>query len=258
MTENKEFKFDYNNLRVGRAYKVKGKWVYSSYEGFEPIIILTKDSPYASLSPFFLKSKDGVIMENDYQSNKIYPILPAHDERNHFSGPVIWSQQREIHVDEKGYLTPAYFAWRKRLKELKIWNRYPVGRKNMHLCRGSYLEEENRVIGYIEARSKIYATLYIREVMIEKQFQELIEKLKAGKKLLILEVDRPHQESLSHYKDKYKVADDFIVGDTMIATPENINIMLNDDTQKWGHCYTCAWALLLHFGVAGTLPTLKL
>ncbi len=258
MTEIKEFKFDINNLRVGRAYKVKGKWVYSSYEGFEPIIILTKGSDYESLSPFFLKSKEGIVMENDYQFSKIYPILPAHNERNHPKGPIVWSQQQEIHVDPNGYLTPEYFAWRKRGKALQKWVRYPVGRNNMHLCRGSYLEEENKVIGYIESRSKIYATLYIREVIIQKQFQELIEKLKAGKKLLILEVDGPHQESLQYYKDKYKVKDDFIVGDTMIATPENIDIMLNDEKERFGHSYCCAWALLLHFGMAGKLPTLKL
>jgi hypothetical protein len=253
-----EFKFDPNNLRVGRAMKIKGKWEYSSYEGFEPIIILTKDSPYGSLSPYVLKSEAGVIMENDYQFDKIYPVSPAHNERNHPMGPIIWTQPQEVHVDEKGILTPEFFAWRKRGKNLKNWVRYPCGRKNMHLCRGSYLESENRVIGYIESRIKTYATLYIEEVRIQAQFLEIIEKLKAGKKLLILETDGPVGTSLPYYKEKYKVGDDFIVGNTMIATPENINIMLYDEKEKFGHGYACAWGILLYFGMAGILPELKL
>jgi hypothetical protein len=59
-----------------------------------------------------------------------------------------------------------------------------------------------------------------------------------------IEVDGPHQESMGYYQDEYKVADDFIVDDTMLVTEETVKIMLNDSKHCFGHGYCLAMALL--------------
>jgi hypothetical protein len=51
-------------------------------------------------------------------------------------------------------------------------------------------------------------------------------------------------ESLDYYVKKYGVAQDFIVGNTMLATRENLQIMLNDPLHPYGHGYCLANSLL--------------
>lgn len=54
-------------IRVGRRiYTITDP----SYEGFTPIICLTKSTEYGSLGPYELKDEDGRIMENSYQFSK--------------------------------------------------------------------------------------------------------------------------------------------------------------------------------------------
>lgn len=65
-------------------------------------------------------------------------------------------------------------------------------------------------------------------VKIHPTFHKLQKWLKEGKNLLIIEIDAAHQESLDYYKKKYGVEDNFIEKDTMLATKENLEIMLND------------------------------
>lgn len=252
-----EFKFNPENLRVGRAPYFRGKYTFPEYSGFKPIIILTKGMGYDTLSPYYVKTKSCAIMENAWQFRKIYRVSPKHDEVNRHTGKVTWSQQNEVHVDENGSLTPQYFKWRERGFSHKVAVRYPPGRENMHLCEGAYLEGEDHILDYVEARSKIYATIYIQCIWNLPEFKELIELIKLGQKLLIIEVDGPNGGDLEYYKKEYKVEDDFIVNNTMIATPENIGIMLNDTKNKWGHCYAVAWAILIYFGCTNNLPILK-
>ena len=54
----------------------------------------------------------------------------------------------------------------------------------------------------------------------------------------------PHYEGLNYYKDKYNVGDDFIQKHTMLATKENLDIMLNDSKHNFGHGFTLAGCLL--------------
>ena len=75
-------------------------------------------------------------------------------------------------------------------------------------------------------------------------FVKLSNWLKAGQNLLIIEIDGPHEESLSYYKDTYNVGDDFIQYNTMLATKDNLDIMLNDSLHSYGHGYCLASCLL--------------
>jgi hypothetical protein len=81
-------------------------------------------------------------------------------------------------------------------------------------------------------------------VKTQPLFKTLVDKLSSGINLLIIEVDGPHQEAIDHYKTKWNVKSDFIEQSTMLATPENLTIMLNDDKFPFGHGYCLAMALL--------------
>lgn len=247
--DKKEFKFDPTCIRVGRRVYQGKNFVDPKFEGYEPIYVLAKGSEYWMLSPYFLTDDNGVIMENNYQFSKIYRISPKNTERNSYTGKITWQQDEEVHVDDKGNLTPAFFKWRERGFKHNTWVRYPPGKKNMHLCIGSYWPGEPKLLTYVEARIKIYSKLYIDQVRKKKEYQQLIEKIKSGKKILIIEVDGPHGEDLNYYKEKYKVDDNFIQNNTMIATPENLTIMLHDTKYAYGHAYCLAWALLIDFGI---------
>ena len=76
-----------------------------------------------------------------------------------------------------------------------------------------------------------------------KEFAELKKRYKSGEKLLIIEVDGPHQESMDYYKDKYGVDDDFIVNSTVLVNDKNMDILLNDPKHPFGHGYCIGWAL---------------
>jgi hypothetical protein len=239
-----------DSIRVGtRVYK-NGGYTDPSFVGYEPIIIMTKGaSPWWELSPYFLKSDEGVIMENEWQFSKVYKVSPKNTEKNSYNGRISWSQEEEIHVDDKGNLTDAYFKWRERGFKHQEWVRYPPGRKNMKLCVGSYRVGEPRLLTYLESRLKVYCPLYISQVRKQLKYQKIIQKLKEGKKILIIEVDGPRQNDLEYYKQKYNVGDDFIVNSTMIANSSNLAIMLQDPMNPFGHGYAFAWSLLIDFGL---------
>jgi len=55
---------------------------------------------------------------------------------------------------------------------------------------------------------------------------------------------RPHQESMDYYKQTYNVSDDFIENGTMLATEENLMLMMVDPKHPFGHGYCLAMALL--------------
>lgn len=94
----------------------------------------------------------------------------------------------------------------------------------------------------IEARKEIYLPIYKELVKKQPKFEKLVKLLKKGTNLLIIEVDGPHEESLDYYKEKYGVEDDFIENNTILATKENMDIMLNDPKHSFGH--DTVWHLL--------------
>ena len=65
-----------------------------------------------------------------------------------------------------------------------------------------------------------------------------------GTNLLIVEVDGPHQESMSYYKQRYSVADDFIDDNTVEVNEQSMKIMLNDPKHPFGHGYCLALAVM--------------
>ena len=237
-------------LRVGRTIFSYNPWkvTHPSYEGFSPILVLTKNftGPYWKISPYELKDDKERIMENVWQFSKVYPRVFATTRRE--KKKIIWQHPTELHLNSKGELKPSYFAWRKKGMENPTAVRWPLPYNKMKTCVYALDEQEDGSLGkdkldYVQARKEIYLPLYCSLVKQHPLFKELKKRLKKGENLLIIEVDGPHQESLPYYQEKYGVAEDFIEGNTTVASLENLKILLNDPKHPFGHGYCLALAL---------------
>lgn len=70
-------------LRVGKIYCSRGQPDrYGLTAGFINVVVKNYTSGLGwTLSPYFLKDDDGVIMENDYQSHKVYAFVDANSNQ---------------------------------------------------------------------------------------------------------------------------------------------------------------------------------
>jgi hypothetical protein len=213
-------------VRVGR--KVSN--ILPQYPGFTNIVIVMKShSEWWPLSPYYLKTDKNYRMENVYQFSKVYQQVPQITYTlNRNDNTVIWNWPAEKHMNEDGTLLPEYWLWRQAGFNNKYAVRYPVGFSTCHNSLYSLIEKEGKPLDCIETRKQIYAPIYIELVKQQKLFKILKQRLQNGENLLIIEVDGPHEESLLYYKEKYGVADDFIINSTMLVDSTSINIMLND------------------------------
>lgn len=239
-------------IRVGRRiYSRDGKFTDPSYEGFTPLVTVTKCTKYGHISPYVLKW-NGIIFENLWQASKVYKEIEATVQRcSRYDDTIIWERGAETHVKKKGkkwVITPAYKKWRKDLMDCDYPVRYPVGyrkrRDAMFSLKGDAENFSTKTLNYIEARKEIYEPLFIECLKETDTFQELKERLEGGENFLIIDVDGPHQESLQHYQIMYDLEDDFIDQDSMIATDANLDIMINDPKHSYGHGFCIARALL--------------
>ena len=242
-------------IRVGRCTYENGKRVDPTYDGFKNIIVMTKSSAYGSLSPYELRDSRGRNMENLWQYAKVYTDVPKSTQRySRYDRTVIWDWPAEKHVDivdGNHVLRPEYFKWREAGMNAKYAIRYPVGYNHRHKCLYALKNNQDGTVdptplNYIDSRKQIYLPLYVDLVIQQPDFTKLLNMVKSGINLLIIEVDGPHQESLPYYQEKYGVSDDFIEGGTMLATKENLNIMLNDPKHPFGHGYCLSLALLIN------------
>lgn len=238
-------------IRVGTCkYDKRGNRTDPSYPGFTPIIVLMKShSDYGELGPYDLKNESGQIFENIYQFQKVYKKIPSTTQYySRWSNQVIWKQEEETHIDEKtGEVNDNYWKWRNRGINNKQYVRYPCGfnyRHNVEYTLWLNNSGQYEKLDYIQARKKIYVKEYCHMVKNKNKFKELHNRVKNGEKLLIIEVDGPHEEIMNYYKEKYNVPNNFIENNTMLITQNNIEIMLNDPKKPFGHGYCLAMALL--------------
>jgi hypothetical protein len=242
-------------VRVGRrVYGRNGTFTDPKFPEFKDILCLTKSTKYGSLGPYVLKDRNGRIMENIWQFSKVYETVPrSRQTYSRYDHTVIWDHPAEIH-SVNDILTTKYKLWRQKGMECVYPIRYPVGLNDRGKCIGSIQSSEYnkcvkepeyvpKLLTYIEARKEIYLKTYLKLVKKEPDFAKLLKMLKEGKNLLIIEVDGPHEDHLDYYKTRYGVGDDFIINNTILASQENMDIMLNDDKFPFGHGYCLALAL---------------
>jgi len=240
-------------IRVGRCtYDNTGRRTDPSFKGFTNIVVMMKShSAYGVLGPYELRDERGRILENIWQASKVYKCVPKTTQHySRYDKTVIWEHPEEEHVRDDGTLTPEYYAWRKKLVENACPVRYPVGFDGRHKCLYALRETATgeidpfQCLNYIQGRKLIYVPEYTRLVKQHSKFSELQKRIQNGENILIVEVDGPHQESLSYYTKVYQVEPDFIVNGTVLASERNLGILLNDASHPYGHGFCLAAALL--------------
>ena len=235
-------------IRVGKVTYVKGKRIDPKVQGFTSIVSLTKSTKYGDISPYCLATPDGRIMENVWQAAKVYEQVPkSTQKRSRFDPTVIWDHPAERHAVPDGVggwtLTPEYMTWRQKLMFAPEPVRYPVGFKHRHKCLFAAGNTPQERLGYIESRKQLYVPMYNSLVRATDTFKKLQSRHQNGENLLIIEVDGPHAESLEYYKQSYGVDSNFIKTDTILCTPNNLSIMLEDAKHPFGHGYCLAMSL---------------
>lgn len=157
-------------IRVGRCtYNKSGKRTNPSYEGFTPIIVLTKSSQYGSLGPYVLKDKQGRIMENIFQFSKVYETVPKSVQRySRYNQKIIWNWPAQTHARlENGEvkITEEYMQWRRAGQHAEDAIRYPVGFHHRHNCLFSMKDIDGKIdpkpLDYIQSRKEIYLPVYV-------------------------------------------------------------------------------------------------
>jgi hypothetical protein len=242
-------------VRVGRrVYDRNGKYTDPSFPGFTPIVVMTKSTAYGDLGPYVLKDQKGRIVENLWQSSKVYGEVPKVEcKASRYDDRVIWSHKAEVHAtwdaQSRTYnINQKYLDWRRKLESCPDPVRYPVGFDHRHKCLFSMGEKSDGTIdptplNYIESRKKIYVPVYVEAAKRSPTFHKLKARLEGGENLLIIEVDACHEEDTPYYVQKYDVPNHFILNGTMLATPENLSIMLNDERHPYGHGFVLSGAL---------------
>jgi len=239
-------------IRVGRIVYKDGKPIHPSYPGFKNIVIMTPSSAYGDLGPYVLRNKKGYLMENIYQSCKVYPEVPKSKQPySRYDSRVIfdWPAERHVDVNEEGELqdipNKKYWKWRKAIRKCPDAIRYPVGNNAYRkTCLYCLKKKGGKKLNIVEARKQIYGPLYTRLVKKQPKYQKLINMLDKGEKLLLIEVDAAHQESLPYYKEKYDVPENWIENHTILVTEQNMRIMIEDTTHSAGHGFFLGMSLM--------------
>ena len=237
-------------VRVGRSRYEKGRVFNPKFPGFKAVPVLTTgQGKYGDISPYNLQTLDGKNIENHYQFSKVYRDIPQVSIPYSSKDPrIVWNWSAETHIDVNGNLTPQYWRWREAGKNNPHPVRNPVGWNHLKNCQFSLAKDEpisetNPRLNYIEARTQIYVPVYLEAALQHPLFIELWGRLQRGENLLLIDVDGPHQESLEYYRGKYRVSENFIENHSILATSENLNILLNDPKHPFGHCFALAHAL---------------
>ena len=134
------------------------KFGSNPYEGVD-IDTTSNSGQYRDLSPFVLPAPPAQNLENLWQFSKVY----------------------RQYADALNNPTPAYYEWRDGgFNDIQA-HRYPMGKGAIPL----YSLRDNERLGYIEARKKIYATIYAENVISTESFK-LLQKLYARDGAMVL------------------------------------------------------------------------
>lgn len=222
-------------LRVGK-YDYKTKKM-PTLEGFENILVHTT----GALSPYTMKDENDCIMENYWQFSKIWKkVYKIKQPISQWDNSVRWEWQEEEHLDSSNppKILKEYYAWQLAGFSSTKWVRYPNGFNHHKEAVGSVYR--GKIIGYIEARKKIYYRKY-REIAIKtRMFKNLKARFEKGENIHIIEVDGPTKGASYPYNRVRNVNG---LG-TINITKKRLTALINNPDQAFGHGY-CIAAMLL-------------
>jgi len=228
---------------------------------YETINVLKwNNSKWKDLCPYLLKTdgnelnhnSGGILFENFYQGCKVYDIVYENEvyasryyvnnpkylwwkfEPQTPSGDVIY-ENGTIHYEH-------YFHWRNSLWECKNPIRYPNKihrRKNTQFSLIIDKDKNETRLNYLDTRKEIYVKEYTRLIKKLPIYEELLNKLKKGKNIMICEVDVPAQNKKGEY------GKDCDINNICYMSIEKLELLLNDTNEAYGHGLCLAYSLLI-------------
>lgn len=219
------------SIRVGK-YDYKNK-VQPTTLNYVNVLIHTT----GELSPYVMKDKNGVIMENYWQFSKVWKeVYKIKSTISRFDQSIRWEHPNEVHFNNT--LTDDYWLWREKGFTHDKWVRYPNSYKHHKEAIGSVIgtPDHYKMVDYIEARKLIYFSKY-KEIALETNlFKKLKKMLEDGVHIQINEVDGPS------YVDSYPY--DLVVDDSLLMSTEILQALINNPIKPFGHGYALAACLL--------------
>ena len=220
-------------LRVGGHRRGVG---YARCEGYTNIPIISRGkAPWNKLSPFNLGpvrdplAGSATNVENFWQFLKVYPKVAR--QRQVRKKEVVWQHPAETHAILTGdgwQVLPAWHEWKAKGFATPHGIRHPNGtvRKNGPPIFSLY---DGKALGYIDARKQIYVPTYRRLLEAHPLFQELLQSLQRGERLMLIDVDGPDPRE---YPEGIEIS------------LEVLQAKLKDTSKPFGHGYCAAWSLL--------------
>lgn len=175
-------------IRVGKLIydKQTKKDTVLTLPGFETVVIKNYKRGFcASLSPYFLKTNEGHIMENVWQFSKVYPKVHSQKQypsRFHYGKEehLVWEWDEEDHFDvDTDEIKDAYWVWRDAGFSNSKPVRYPNGYHHRSACKFALWKDDQgnwKRLDYVTARAKIYAEVYAELAKNEQDYKKLQEK----------------------------------------------------------------------------------
>jgi hypothetical protein len=208
-------------------------------DGFEKVNVLSwhgKDTKYYEMSPYHLKTEDGFLFENWYQSRKIYPtVYPIVVKPNFRSNIVWWEYDSQENHCVNGVIQPEYFKWCDLICRCPNPIRYPNG----YSRRGTVLFSlyNNQLHDYISSRYHIYFLNYSRIIRQLPIYSILLNKIRRGENICITEVDVPAHGKRGLYSNVDQ-------NGYFYPTLQNLDLLLRDPSEAFGHALCLTICLL--------------
>lgn len=227
---------------------------YPSVNGAIPILIHPgKTNRYASLSPYEIRDNLGRFVENVYQFSKLYRQVYYQNQSSymvgHYGKVNTWSHPTETHIisnpnsythlgvnGEYFTLTPEYYKWQQKGYYNQYAIRYPNGYTSRHECVG--LLWNNQILNYVNGRYVYINAYMVSNIRSHTLYLELLNYLKNGQNLLILEVDGPKYHTSAPYN---QISDQ---NPTLLVTPETLRQARFNPDLPFGHGWIIAAMLL--------------
>lgn len=157
--------------------------------GYNVINMKVPGGNYSDLHACNLKTKNGYIMENIWQSCKVHDNIPAYKYKKH--GTLIWKHKAETHM-ENGIIKDSYFAWKEKLIKNKYPVLYPCGYSNRN--KYQFLLNNNKKYNYNDGFYNIYLPMYFDLIKNKERFNELHYRINKGENILIICDNLPYKE----------------------------------------------------------------
>ncbi len=142
-------------------------------------------SPWNDLSPFRIKTDNGCLFENYWQAHKVWQNVTKQSTKN-------WSWPAETH----GEPNEAWDKWHEALKK----HTEPVRRPNGRAI-PLYAWFESEQLDVVQARKRIYIPVLQKLYRAHPTYQKLLEVVRDGQNICILEPDGCHHSQYSQGRD---------------------------------------------------------